>query len=356
MENSMRRLLAWTAGALLIAGCAAESTVRSVSMSGAVDQAEALGACLGPPADQFSPVSEALARRDVGWYDVDRVNQRGPAGIDEADRSVPVALEGSRSYEKSRSRTTGQERQARVFEPSVARLREAADRGLFLAVAIGPNSRVTMAVAEDEAGNIGFVGDCGFSKYTQPFLNYVAARANSGLSPAETLRTLVLEPDGDVASDFQSFFDRPIRTWANTPTDQRQFHPGETPADVMRSLVRFEWQVDVPATWRRDQDMQICGRTHLAWGECASLKASAGAPMVFPGLAVPQAELGLWLLPMDGGFSQPIGRVGVLSAADIDRSIKLGEVLHLVPMKGVTSPEKMTEEARAGRDSFEVKS
>lgn len=332
-------------GVVALAGCATGDPQAQPSMSGqGVEQGfapfEELGACpsdLDLAAVEFARAIDAVLGIPR-WTEVSagalRIEERpgdgeGPVQVVVPERSRPVRGEASPSW--------------RANPDTAALMATELELGATLLVGSNEESSATVVLSLRPDGTAGALGGC--ADQITGWLRSVALDPElgaKGLTEVEIAREVVAEPDTPVREALMrqaAEVDEP-RAWTDLPPQTRNVAPGETPAEILETLIRLRLDLVVPDAWR-DFDVTLCPRLTLGWSTCTNLDAgSPGVVLQLDTWAEPGQPLELWLLDKDGGrFDTARGPVHIIPADMLDDE---GELL-LTGNPKISSVEQMLE-------------
>lgn len=343
-----------------------ERTVPVVDQTSMVPDAAELGAC--PPSLQdvaeegrldFVPLRGRLTVPGMRWWRVsgiERAKQTSETTTPQ-DRSIEVQLLGTTAVAAGAETPA----KARVHGPSWPQISAAQANGYKLYVGRKESSgELTSIVAVDEGGRIGFVGECEFVMSTTTMVAFAkAARAGdvqASVLPNATMEDVllaVLAPQSEAAKAFSTWgAPQAPPAWTELPADRRAIDPERTPEEVLAQLRKLPVVIDVPASLRGD-DVTLCTKTSLAWGECTALDVGTPAePLSVVAYLRPGDGFELWALDEAASFDQPLAKLFVATADVADAHLTEGSPLRLRPAETFASMQELISAANAGRLTF----
>lgn len=193
-------------------------------------------------------------------------------------------------------------------------------RGAILLLGMTDDGLANVVVSLRPDGSAVFIGPCEFVHTNQlrQFADLRASNTGKVITPVEMLRSLVREPDGELAKALYRWYEgeAPV-PWAERSTDRRILDDEETPPDILATLDRIWVRASFPDSWR-NLPANLCTKTSLGWNGCISLNAAGGGTQLeVVALAVPGQDLEVWLLDSAATISVPLSLLGRIPTKSI---------------------------------------
>lgn len=270
----------------------------------------------------LTPV-DRLLRTDYSWIVVPS-NGVAVSEPDEADQvTITIRVEPSASApaDDGSSPAIGDDLVgANAF---VGELSRESGRLLIGSRAIEGRHRAPTVLFVDDEGRIAWPAGCGLEG-ARDIAAWVQLKGRMGdmLIPLATDRSSP-EHQAALAEQERERQSRPAptttldrtQTWSQLPPGSRQIVLGETPSEVVGSLISLPVRVHLPASWRNDS-RTLCTRTSIGWGECLRLDAvvepASQTWLPFNVWMSGTESVEVWLLDERATLDRPITKLATL--------------------------------------------